>query len=111
MLDMPLHRTRQGRAFEISRNRRDAVRATRVIDGADHLLDDWPLVQLCTNVMSGRPNDFHASLECLTIRTCSLEAREQTMVDVDHSPTEAIHERRRQDLHIASQYYQVDVKL
>src|SRR6185436_6141052 len=71
-----------------------------VVYPQDVLNDNWPFIELFGHEMRRRPNNCHATTECLLVRFCPHEGRQKGVMDVDHAVRKGGHEGRAQDAHV-----------
>lgn len=82
-----------------------------MVDARDALLNDGTLIEVgCDKVRSGA-NDLNTALKCLVVGLCTLEGRQEGVVDVDDSATHSGAEHRGQDLHVAGEDDELDAVL
>ena len=75
------------------------------------LLDDGPLVEVGRDVVRGGADQLHTPLLGLVVRARAHERGQEGVVDVDDAAGPALHERRREDLHVAGEHDQVYAQL
>src|SRR5690606_6142992 len=69
--------------FDIAALADEAVRRIEVGDPLDILLDDRTFIQIAGYVVGRRADQLHATVECLMVGLCALEARQERVVDVE----------------------------
>ena len=74
---MPAHRTGERDPLGVAADGREILRAVRVVDPGDLLLDDRALVQVGRHVVGGRADQLHAVRVRLVVRPGSLEAGQE----------------------------------
>ena len=109
MLNVPTHGARQNRFFDVAPFLDEILELIAVRDAHDVLFDNWPFVQFLRHVMAGRTDKFYAALEGVMIGPGSAEGGQKGMMDVDDSLPVSLHERWRENLHVARQHHEADV--
>src|SRR6266581_6153753 len=66
----------------------------------DILGNDWPFVQILSNIMSRRADDLDTTLEGLLVRIRTDKRREKAVMDIDNLVRIGVHKARLQYLHI-----------
>src|SRR5439155_1041663 len=89
----------------------DVRQPVAVGDTGDILLDDRPFVQLVGHIMTGGADQLYAANEGPVVRAGAAERRKKGVVHVDDPQRKARDKVGRQYLHVASEYYQVDLVL
>ena len=73
MLDVPLHRSSENRAFNVAPYRRTILDAHRVIDARHVLFDDRAFVEILSDVVRRRTDQLHSAVVRLLIWLGALE--------------------------------------
>ena len=87
------------------------VRAQRVVNACNALLNDRALVQIRSDEVSSGTDDLYTTLIRLVVRLCALERWQEGVVNVDDLARHLGAQTRRQDLHVSRQDDQLDVVL
>ena len=82
MLGKPANRLGEGLTLGILTDSHQFTLGLAVIDSGHVLLDDWTLIQVCCHKVSGGTNQLHTPCVCLGVWICSLEARQEGVVNV-----------------------------
>ena len=80
---MMAHSTRQHATFDITTLAHEIFRQIAMADALDILLDDRTLVEIRSDVMGCRADQFYTACMRLLVRVGALEARQEGMVDID----------------------------
>jgi len=80
-------------------------------DRNDVLSDDWAVVEIFSNVVARRPNDFNASTKSRVIRASPRESGKERVVNVDDLIGESFREFSAENLHVARENDSIDVLL
>ena len=64
-------------AFGITSEPHEILGGVEVLHALDFLLDDWPCIEICGDVMAGGADEFHAALVGLAVRICADECRQE----------------------------------
>src|SRR5690606_22710241 len=89
-LRRPPHRAGEHLCFDVPPDANEIQFGGAVIDPFDRLLDDRPFVQVARDEMGGGADQLDAPVMRAPIRTGSLEARQETVMNVDATPREPI---------------------
>ena len=74
---------------------------TRDVHALDVLANNRPLVEVFSGKMRCCTDNLYTLVPCLVVGLCSLECREEPVVDVDDAVLEFFCELRSQNLHVA----------
>jgi hypothetical protein len=77
VLDVPFHRTRQHRTLHVAPRSSAIVYAHGVIDAGDVLFDDRPFIEILSDIVRRRANQFDAAIVRLLVRPRALKARQE----------------------------------
>lgn len=100
-MDMSVDRTRQNLAFHIAAKAHIIFGTLRMCHTDDVLFDDWPLIEVGSNIVRSGADKLYPAFESLLIRVRTFEGRKERMVDIDDPPRHRLTHLVRQNLHIA----------
>jgi hypothetical protein len=109
VFDEPFDGARQHHAFDVAADGGEGLGAHGMVDPLDVLLDDRPFVEFAGDEMRGGADQLDAALVGLRIRPRALETGQEGVVDIDRLAAQCFTQARRQYLHVARQYHQVDL--
>src|SRR5437868_2911585 len=98
---MPFDGACEDGSLDFSADTYEFLQSMTVGDACDVLLDDRTRVELFGHVMSGGPDDLHATIQGTTIWVGPDEGRQKRMVDVDDWRPDSVDEVAGQNLHVA----------
>src|SRR4051794_38440411 len=83
VIEVVADRTRQHAALDVAALADEILRRVAMADALDVLVDDRTLVEVARDVMGGGADQLHAALMSLVIGLCTLETRQERVVDID----------------------------
>jgi hypothetical protein len=111
LLAPPLDSSGKHLALNVAAFNNQLVRAQRVVNACNALLNDRALIQIRSDEVSSGTDDLYTTLIRLVVRLCALERWQEGVVNVDNLARHFGAQTRRQDLHVSRQDDQFDVVL
>lgn len=110
-LSNPLHCCGQDLALDIGPFLHQILGAHAVVNPSDPLLNNWTLIEICRDEMRRGTNNLHTTVVGLVVGLCTLERRQEAVVDVDNFATHGLAQHGGQDLHVPRQNNQLNFVL
>src|ERR1700749_77644 len=104
---MKEYRASQHAAFDVAALAHQILRTVLVAAALDVLFDDGALVEIGGDVMRGGPDQLDAARVGLMVGPRALEARQETVMNVDAATGEEAGEIVGQDLHVTGKHDEV----
>src|SRR5262245_54930721 len=107
MLGVPLNGSGEGEAFDVTPDRGQLLRLVTMVDPGNLLFDDRAFVERRGHIMSRCADELHAAKVGLVVRAGAGEARQERVVNVDHTPLQPLTQVVGEHLHVPREYDEV----
>ena len=108
VLEVPFDSAREYDPLDVAPEVLELLDGLPVRDARDVLLDDRSGVEFLGDIVRSGADDLHASVARAAVWVGAHERRQELVVDVDHGHAEALEKITGEDLHVASEYDQLD---